>query len=151
MLLQACGRGIPQRLFVLVLALMTRDSIWAKASLILMAAFSARSRDRGGNHARDMRSGTHGDLALIFCGTGKILVLLSELARGGRSPVSLAAACAISRTATLLIIIIVMRGKKGWQWCYARLMERRPRHSGSRYFLLPYYCRTSRGVNRWCW
>lgn len=104
MVLQAwCGVPLAALFSVLVLALMTGDSIWT-ASLIPVMAYFLRSRDRMLEIMRDSRLGTHGGLALIFVVLAKILVL-SELAlRGEPILASLAAACAVSRgTAALLM------------------------------------------------
>ena len=67
MVLQAwCGVPLAALFSVLVLALMTGDSIWTASLIPVMAYFSARSRDRMLEIMRDIRLGTHGGLALIL-------------------------------------------------------------------------------------
>ncbi len=105
MVLQAwCGAPLAALFSVLVLVLMTGGFHLDGLADTCDGVFSARSRDRMLEIMRDSRLGTHGGLALIFVVLAKILVL-SELALRGESILaSLAAACAVSRGTTALLM-----------------------------------------------
>lgn len=99
-----CGLPLAALLAVLALALLTGGFHLDGLADTCDGIFSARRRERMLEIMRDSRLGTHGGLALIFVLVAKILVI-SELALRGTSMLAaLAAACAVARGMSVLLM-----------------------------------------------
>jgi adenosylcobinamide-GDP ribazoletransferase len=99
-----CGLPLAALLAVLALALLTGGFHLDGLADTCDGIFSARRRERMLEIMRDSRLGTHGGLALIFVLVAKILVI-SELALRGMSMLAaLAAACAVARGMSVLLM-----------------------------------------------
>ncbi|HBT3176135.1 TPA: adenosylcobinamide-GDP ribazoletransferase [Klebsiella aerogenes] len=99
-----CGLPLAALLTVLALALLTGGFHLDGLADTCDGIFSARRRERMLEIMRDSRLGTHGGLALIFVLVAKILVI-SELALRGTSMLAaLAAACAVARGMSVLLM-----------------------------------------------
>ncbi|MEB7599585.1 adenosylcobinamide-GDP ribazoletransferase [Raoultella terrigena] len=99
-----CGIPLAALFAVLALALLTGGFHLDGLADTCDGVFSARRRERMLEIMRDSRLGTHGGLALIFVLLAKVLVV-SELAlRGTPMLAALAAACAVGRGASVLLM-----------------------------------------------
>ena len=98
-----CGLPLAALFAVLALALLTGFHLDGLADTC-DGIFSARRRERMLEIMRDSRLGTHGGLALIFVLVAKVFVI-SELALRGTSMLAaLAAACAVARGMSVLLM-----------------------------------------------
>ena len=99
-----CGVPLAALFGVLALALLTGGFHLDGLADTCDGIFSARTRDRMLEIMRDSRLGTHGGLALIFVLVAKVFVI-SELALRGTSMLAaLAAACAVARGMSVLLM-----------------------------------------------
>ncbi|MEF3089421.1 adenosylcobinamide-GDP ribazoletransferase [Raoultella scottii] len=99
-----CGIPLAALFAVLALALLTGGFHLDGLADTCDGVFSARRRERMLEIMRDSRLGTHGGLALIFVLLAKVLVV-SELAlRGTPMLAALAAACAVGRGTSVLLM-----------------------------------------------
>lgn len=96
--------GLPLAALFAVLALLTGGFHLDGLADTCDGIFSARRRERMLEIMRDSRLGTHGGLALIFVLVAKVFVI-SELALRGTSMLAaLAAACAVARGMSVLLM-----------------------------------------------
>lgn len=99
-----CGLPLAALFAVLALALLTGGFHLDGLADTCDGIFSARRRERMLEIMRDSRLGTHGGLALIFVLVAKVFVI-SELALRGTSMLAaLAAACAVARGMSVLLM-----------------------------------------------
>ncbi len=99
-----CGLPLAALFAVLALALLTGGFHLDGLADTCDGIFSARRRERMLEIMRDSRLGTHGGLALVFVLVAKVLVI-SELALRGTSMLAaLAAACAVARGMSVLLM-----------------------------------------------
>lgn len=99
-----CGLPLAALFAVLALALLTGGFHLDGLADTCDGIFSARRRERMLEIMRDSRLGTHGGLALVFVLVAKVLVI-SELALRGISMLAaLAAACAVARGMSVLLM-----------------------------------------------
>ncbi|WP_368749601.1 adenosylcobinamide-GDP ribazoletransferase [Klebsiella aerogenes] len=99
-----CGLPLAALFAVLALALLTGGFHLDGLADTCDGIFSARRRERMLEIMRDSRLGTHGGLALIFVLVAKVFVI-SELAlRGASMLAALAAACAVARGMSVLLM-----------------------------------------------
>ncbi|MGY5956384.1 adenosylcobinamide-GDP ribazoletransferase [Kosakonia sp. BK9b] len=99
-----CGAPLAALFAVLTLALLTGGFHLDGLADTCDGVFSARRREKMLEIMRDSRLGTHGGLALVFVLVAKILVLSELQLRDSAMIASLAAACAVGRGGSVLLM-----------------------------------------------